>query len=527
MTGSGGFNLPSPAADYAARELYSFRQESLTVMGLYRPMSTPILIDPVSTKNRTPKATIIHEQRHQLLMDYTDFGIFHTVLELAAKQERRFLDALALSMRAQWSVQELDATYGQIDAVKRFYPDYLPQALASLPSAAQGDPPYKEAYDSVARYLPLSASETETGALAKDALVHTIATWSMSTDCLTRFLNPANFTVLAFRHFLSTQSPHVRFERLMAQLLEQGLLPGLVDVVERGLSEPDPDQITIRLCEIFSSITKEEQRDCQLTTLKNKLDDLLVAWRLKSQDTMGDTIIRTEIPLPTLLPDLRNYQQQVASFESRCTLTPGSLTQEFSGAAARGVGTVFALSTDGHGARIYFGTYTTDESSLYPSSTAPPDPSHKNLWGILPFDDVCRILDNAEPLPQILIFRGIATWNFWLKRARKDMWRGPRVWACTTKFGIDISQIDRMLNFGGIRNGAQCELIARRDSTHGWAFITSANAPDYYVAILCAVDGGLALFGNVARRLGIPIASKPDEPSAVKGFLLQVEEESP
>ena len=99
-------------------------------------------------------------------------------------------------------------------------------------------------------------------------------------------------------------------------------------------------------------------KDYTLATLKRHLNDLLVAWELKDQYVDTETIMKYGTKTPSILPHPMRGQSDVKAFEGRCTLTKDLLAQEFTDAAARGSGTVFIFSTDGHAKRrVYFATY--------------------------------------------------------------------------------------------------------------------------------------------------------------------------
>lgn len=160
--------------------LSSFRSQSLKILGFYEPMASPVVVDPIATSNPIPLATAMHEMRHQRLTENTDFGIFHSFLEMAAKRDRSFVDMLRLSMQEQWSVQELDATYGELATVSMLYPQQLQATMETLPSQARDGPPYFEVFSSVARHLPLPIwRDGKFRLLPEDCLVHLLATFAM------------------------------------------------------------------------------------------------------------------------------------------------------------------------------------------------------------------------------------------------------------------------------------------------------------------------------------------------------------
>ncbi len=101
------FVLPRFRSGANSSGLFSFRKETLSVLGEYQPGYYPAIIDPVALKNDTPFATLVHERVHQTLTISTSAGLFHQCLEAFADHSSTVREALLISAAEQWSVQEL------------------------------------------------------------------------------------------------------------------------------------------------------------------------------------------------------------------------------------------------------------------------------------------------------------------------------------------------------------------------------------------------------------------------------------
>jgi hypothetical protein len=209
-----GFVLPRFHSERNANGLFSFRKESLKVLGFFKAGEYPVVFDPINLKNETPIATMLHEQCHQHLMINTSFGYFHQCLEYFSKQSETVRRACRMSFEEQWSVQEFDATYLELLAVAVHYPRLLEKSITLLPSEILNEPPYREVYDSVARYLPIDLSRGMDMLTAQQVLMHAVSIWSMSNDCLVRFIDPQSLTTESFQLYLEKESPRSRFARL-------------------------------------------------------------------------------------------------------------------------------------------------------------------------------------------------------------------------------------------------------------------------------------------------------------------------
>lgn len=218
----------------SASELVSFRKEATSILGAYEVGYAPLVFEPTSLKNRTPEGTLVHEETHQHLTINTTFGIFYQILEKFAKSQSLgvYCKAYRRSLEEQWSVQELDATYAEMFFVATMYPDELDRTIAALPTEILDQPPYRQVFDSMAQYLPIVKTIGHPRLFAQHQLVHAVSCLSLSCDCLTRFMNRATFDLDSFERYLTQESPHIRFERIMSRLIIEGNEKQLVEAIE-------------------------------------------------------------------------------------------------------------------------------------------------------------------------------------------------------------------------------------------------------------------------------------------------------
>lgn len=215
-------------------EFLSFRKETTSILGVYEAGYAPLVFEPTTLKNRTPEGTLAHEETHQHLTINTTFGLFYQTLEKFAKSQSigTYCKAYRRSLEEQWSVQELDATYAEMFFVGTMYPDDLEKTIAELPTEILDQPPYRQVFDSMAQYLPIDKTIGHPRLFAQRQFVHAVSCLSLSCDCLTRFMNRATFDLDSFERYLTQESPHIRFERIMSRLIIEGKEKQLVEAIE-------------------------------------------------------------------------------------------------------------------------------------------------------------------------------------------------------------------------------------------------------------------------------------------------------
>ena len=221
------FVLPRlPNKGVGSRELHSFDRQTLVIAGTYEPGGQAIIYDPVWAGVRYPDAVVEHETIHQSLSINTTFGVFTQLVKSLA---RRGLVRTALQrcLQVQWTVQEMTATYFELGVVAEIAPDELSAEIRRLPSEQLGQPLYREAYECVARWLPLTEARDLPTIKAMTTLVKSLAFGAMNTNCLCRAAkgSPTEASVLA----CIEDSPDDRLERLLGTLGTSSKLRQLLD----------------------------------------------------------------------------------------------------------------------------------------------------------------------------------------------------------------------------------------------------------------------------------------------------------
>ena len=226
--------LPGKSRQRAAgREIFSFDRAALVTLGFYEPGKTATLIDPASTGARFPNAIVAHELMHQSLMINTTFGMFTQLINLLRKRGIASDDVFQTCHEVQWTVQEAIATYAEMAVVARAAPAKLADEITALPTSRNMQPPYREAFETIAASLPLDAGDDELTVRAKEFLVLQLGCAAMNTDCLRRGLAGQPTEQLLFE--CMTDTPDDRFTRLLAAVGKDGGHLILLDRVHRHL----------------------------------------------------------------------------------------------------------------------------------------------------------------------------------------------------------------------------------------------------------------------------------------------------
>jgi hypothetical protein len=126
-----------------------------------------------------------------------------------------------------------------------------------------------------------------------------------------------------------------------------------------------------------------------------------------------------------------------------------------------------------------------------------------DLWGALPFQEVCQVLEDSKPLPHILIFRGIDTWQCWKDRPTCGREPENRIWVCSERLELSLERVQRLLEFRNIGRDAHLYLCGLHDMPTCWAFFENSSTPDVYAMIEVTYDPGLILLKEIAELLGI------------------------
>ena len=232
---SGNTSAPRKPGRFASRrDMFSFDRAALLTLGFYEPGKTATLVDPVSTGARYPNAVLAHELMHQSLAINTTFGIFTQLINRLRSEDFAEEDAFEACHDVQWTVQEATATYTELAVVAREAPESLAHEIDALPSQSNMGAAYREAFESLASWLPLSTREDESTIRAKALLTKAIAYAAMDTDCLRRGLADAPSRQVLFDCMADT--PDDRFARLMA-LGKAGAYSSVLDGVRRRVAD--------------------------------------------------------------------------------------------------------------------------------------------------------------------------------------------------------------------------------------------------------------------------------------------------
>ena len=217
------------------RETFSFDRAAQINLGFYEPGKTATLNDPAFTKASFPEAVVAHELMHQSLMINTRFGLFTQLVNGLCRRGFAEREDVQACHEIQWTVQEATATYVELVAVARIAPAKLAAEIDALPSSRNFQAGYREAFEVLARWLPLHEADDHVTLRAKELLVKFLGMAAMETDCLRRGLAdaPSHEVLLD----CMTDAPDDRFERLVSVLGKKNAYSSLLDKVRRHVGE--------------------------------------------------------------------------------------------------------------------------------------------------------------------------------------------------------------------------------------------------------------------------------------------------
>lgn len=190
----------------------AFAREQGMMQGAYRIGGRPTLYDPKWMRQRVPAAILRHEEIHQQLAQNTSHGIFTLILTSYARvaNARKSLEACG---REDGIVQEMGATYAELACVQRISLEHCAASIESLPSVADGRPPYREAFDFARWLLPLEDAARHERFDPRTLVIGALCSCSMNTPCL-RYIAESGFDDDAFAAWLTKHSPNKRLEQI-------------------------------------------------------------------------------------------------------------------------------------------------------------------------------------------------------------------------------------------------------------------------------------------------------------------------
>jgi hypothetical protein len=506
------FRLPRLHYKYSETSLFSFRKDALRVLGFCAPGQSPVVIDPIGTRNDIPRATLAHESAHHELLINTSFGFFYQILEAFARSQPSIRKYCLLSLMEQWSVQELHATYTEMTVVSQAYPGSLDSAIAGLPSDLLDEPPYREVYDSVARHLPIHLSVEPSRLWAQAALVQFMAFWSMSNDCLTRFRDPRSLTDESFRLYLHEQSPHCRFEKLMTKLLSSDKIQRILERFPSDITRANYLEFSHTCLAAFRSLFDEEIiTDGEV--LSQQARQLQAAW-LNGGYIAGANENRSSVRdefgglLPTIIADPMTQKFHAEMFQKDAALTIESLRGELSATRREDVGVAFAFSVVASVAHIFLITYEREVGSPWPTAVALRKHfEFMPLTGVLPTNEVYQSLTTAVVLPDIMIFRGIKSWRWWRDRRENITDPDDHIWVCCEADELSAERVRELLEFRGIGHGAKAIVAALKGAPDFHIYLVNPSTPNNCAMIYAPGETGTFLFEKIRKVLGIELVS--------------------
>jgi hypothetical protein len=225
------------------------------------------------------------------------------------------------------------------------------------------------------------------------------------------------------------------------------------------------------------------------------------------------------------------HADQLEGFKAHATSSINSLRSQFAAVQSTDLGVYFGLSTDGRIAHVQFGTYLRGDGIQPLPGHASEQLKQKLMpdsWGVLPFEDVCQLLEDSRPLPHILIFRDIDTWHLWNNRSRRGNNPEKRIWVCSERLELSLDRVNRLLEFRNIGRHSRFYLYGLPGMLTCWAFFENPSAPDAYAMIELIRDPGLTVLQHITEFLKIEQMTDDTDTktSSLWTMLMIIEEQS-
>ncbi|SEC20805.1 hypothetical protein SAMN05519104_0952 [Rhizobiales bacterium GAS188] len=494
---------PKPGRGAPRREIFSFDRAALVTLGFYEPGKTATLNDPAFTGARFPKAIVAHELMHQSLGINTTFGLFTQTIGTLRLRGLVGDDAFDTCHEVQWTVQEATATYAELAVVARTAPAELAREINALPTSREMQPPYREAFETIASWLPLDAGDDEATLNAKGLLVRFLGYAAMNTDCLRRGLADAPSDALLFDCMADT--PDDRFARLLA-LGKDGVYVSLLDVVRRHKVDAGDTaaEFSLRFCKLLRSLSEPaiawEEEDLQEAAAR-----LYAFWR----PFLPNAELRPadKDPLPKVAFGSERAEAGLAQHPPQ-RLPEGAVAEFAAKATKLELGIIVELAL-AHGlVHARLGAYVparqdeawpAKEASEEQSAAIPPD-----ITGLALPETLLRELDAFPTLPRVvsLLSPGGVQRLADVPGSEALFRRAIRVYRITN---ISVEDVEEAVREGGGRE----YLILRLSPTLFLGCILHRGAEAFVIARM-ASDVAVEIFVSICDTLGIGPAEDPD-----------------
>jgi hypothetical protein len=498
------FKLPRVRwADHGV-QLLSFRRDELHILGEYLPGEGAAVVNPLVTGVKSPEAIARHELRHQSLEINTTFGIFTQMLFWMARQGFA-RGALRKCLVEQWCVQELAAIYAETSYVAATSPAMLQEQIRDLPSGRLDQPPYREVFEAMNRFLPVDPGEPIARLRAQDVLVALLASAAMNSECLLRMaVGPGTESSLLA---CMADSPSSRLERIMNRLIAaKSLEPLLAETIAQMVREPysysagdSPGTVIYeRLISLIPEVSIQTDADLlPQATRAASVYEAITGRRVQFPSSRSEPMVK--------IMESREKEQESLTTHPPRKIPAARLRELFIETMRRSLGLTLELAVLETGeahviARPY---YLSPNQAPQPASSEefPREPLPEDLIGLMSARSVLRQLRDFPTLPHVAIFID-DSWRFWqqIPSARERFQSCIRV--CRQTHLSREFMADNILPFEDIGHRAEVFVIRLSNQLYVGCFF-NRERPLVYGLQKIAGDFALELFSEISSDLGL------------------------
>jgi len=521
------FSLPRLPAPFIPATADSFAREESVTQGRFVPGGSPTAYFPPAGGEQVG-AVLAHEWIHQNLFHNSRFGMFTILLSDAERQRPGCATQLRIMCHGeQWSVQEGDATHGELQWVAAYQPDRFAEVRRSLPSLILDQPPYREVYDAIAAVFPIDPALPPATLFGHWHLVHALACCSLDSNCLVYAAELDQWDQNTVIEYVLDHSPHNRFVSLVNELLRSGAMDQLLGTSIAVSNPQGPQHPGHPPAESFPTIL----RLVRSRVPAGFLDSAPLPTSVHAAATQLERLLGVHLPVKFQEPlpafSLQQSPELVAQYP-RELLVPrdsGALEQLFCTAAKAGHGVWLSIgivkeSEAWVGAKAYLlaeaGTPHPRVGGLRPGEPPPPPPFEQ----VIPMATLLRSLDRYPQFPHVVSFIRFS-WKRWqaIPATAGRLTASVRVHLLT-----DLLEEELRLVMPDLGGSGRFFIIHDRPNTEEFSIpIFNPDVPGVYAIQRIMGYAVLGIFHKIAKTARLlPVDSETNVSSVHAGLLMML-----